>query len=51
MLLAEYFKQRLLVIFIVLSLFYVTLHGCCVLDNAGAYCPEQQHKKTSALCK
>jgi hypothetical protein len=50
-LLAESFGQRLLVIFTALSPFYVTLHGCSLLDNAGAYCPEQPHDKGSALYK
>jgi len=43
MLLAESSGQHLLVIFTALSPFYVTLHGCSLLDNAGAYCPEQPH--------
>jgi len=34
-LLVESFGQRLLVVFTALSLFYVTLHGCSLLDNAG----------------
>ncbi|MDP7591562.1 MAG: hypothetical protein QF552_02485 [Litorilituus sp.] len=51
MLLAESFKQRLLVIFTALSPFYVTLHICSLLDNAGVYYPEQPHDKASALCK
>jgi len=50
-LLAESFEQRLLVIFTALSPFYVALHGCNSLDNAGAYCPEQPHDKGSALYK
>ena len=50
-LLAESFGQRLLVIFTALSPFYVTLHGCSLLDNAGAHCPEQPHNKDSALNK
>jgi hypothetical protein len=50
-LLAESFGQRLLVIFTALSPFYVTRHGCRLLDNAGAYCPEQPHDKGSALYK
>jgi len=50
-LLAESFGQRLLEIFMALSPFYVTLHGCSLLDNAGAYCPEQPHGKTSTLYK
>ena len=50
-LLAESFGQRLLVIFAALSPFYVTLHGCSLLDNAGAHCPEQPHDKGSALYK
>jgi hypothetical protein len=50
-LLAEPFGQRLLVIFTALSPFYVTLHGCSLLDNAGAHCPEQPHDKGSALYK
>ena len=50
-LLAESFGQRLLVIFTALSPFYVTLHGCSLLDNAGAHCPEQPHDKGSALYK
>jgi len=50
-LLAESFGQRLLVIFTALSPFYVTLHGCSLLDNAGAYCPEQPHDKGSVLYK
>ena len=50
-LLAESFGQRLLVIFTALSPFYVTLHGRSLLDNAGAYCPEQPHDKGSALYK
>ncbi|MCW8866452.1 MAG: hypothetical protein OQK09_16930 [Colwellia sp.] len=49
--LAESFGQRLLVIFTELSTFFVTLHGCSLLDNAGAYCPEQPHYKGSALYK
>ncbi|PKH87840.1 hypothetical protein [Colwellia sp. Bg11-28] len=50
-LLAESFGQRLLVIFTSLLPFYVTRHGCRLLDNAGAYCPEQPHYKGSALYK
>jgi len=50
-LLAESFGQRLLVIFTALSPFYVTIYGCSLLDNAGAYCPEQPHDKDSALYK
>jgi len=50
-LLAESFGQRLLVICTALSPFYVTLHGRSLLDNAGAYCPEQPHDKGSALYK
>ncbi|WP_081967663.1 hypothetical protein [Colwellia psychrerythraea] len=49
--LAESFGQRLLGIFTALSSFYVTLHGCSLLDNAGAYCPEQPHDKASVLYK
>ena len=51
MLLAESFEQRLLVILTALSPFYVTLHGCSLLDNAGAYCSEQPHDKASVLTK
>jgi len=29
----------------------VMLHGCSLLDNAGAYCPEQPPDKGSALYK
>jgi hypothetical protein len=50
-LLAESIGQRLLVIYTALSPFYVTLHGCSLLDNAGAHCPEQPHDKGSALYK
>ena len=50
-LLAESFGQRLLVISTALSPFYVMLHGCSLLDNAGAYCPEQPPDKGSALYK
>ena len=50
-LLAESFGQRLLVIFTALSPFYVTRYGYRLLDNAGAYCPEQPHDKGSALYK
>jgi hypothetical protein len=50
-LLPEPFGQRLLFIFTVLSPFYVTPHGCSLLDNAGAYCPEQPHGKGFALYK
>jgi hypothetical protein len=50
-LLAESFGQRLLVIFTALSPFYVALHVCSSLDNAGAYCPEQPHDKGSVLYK
>ena len=28
-----------------------TLHGCRLLDNAGAYCPEQPLSSTNALPK
>ncbi len=49
MLLSESFGQRLLVVFTALSPFYVTLHGCNLLDNARAYCPEQSHDKASDL--
>jgi len=38
-------------IFTALSPFYVALHGCSLLDNAGAHCPEQPHDKGSALYK
>jgi hypothetical protein len=47
-LLAEFFGQRLSVICTALSPFYVTRHGCRLLDNAGAYCPEQPHDKGSS---
>jgi len=50
-LLAESSGQRLLVICTALSPFYVALHGCCLLDNAGAYCPEQPHDKGYTLYK
>ena len=50
-LLTESFGQRLLVTFTALSPFYVTRHGCRLLDNAGAYCPEQPHDKGSTLYK
>ncbi|WP_081961968.1 hypothetical protein [Colwellia psychrerythraea] len=50
-LLAESFGQRLLVILTALSPFYVTRYGCRLLDNAGAYCPEKPHDKSSVLYK
>ena len=59
-LLAEPLGHRLLGIFTALSPFYVTLHGCnlldnadgigsTLLDNAGVDCPEQPHDKGSSL--
>ena len=49
--LVESFGQHFLVIFTALSPFYVALHGCRLLDNAGAHCPEQPHDKGSTLYK
>jgi len=40
-----------LVVFTASSPFYVTLHGCCLLDNTGAYCPKKPHNKDSNLYK
>jgi hypothetical protein len=51
-LLAESIEQHLLIIFTPLSLFYVTLHRCSLLDNTGAsYCPEKLHDKGTVLYK
>jgi len=38
--LAESFGQHLLVIFTALEPFYVTLHGCNLIENTGVYSPE-----------